>query len=133
MEGRAIKVASFNVENMFRRPAAFKAKDEAEGDRIVSAYAEFQQLIDAPVCSDAAKGRIIELLNPLGLKKSDDSEWAVLRQNRGHLLARHKDGTVEVTATGRGSWVGWVDLVTDAVNEVSTQNTAAVIQDINPD
>jgi hypothetical protein len=34
-----MKVASFNVENMFRRPVDFKAKDKVQGDRIGRAYA----------------------------------------------------------------------------------------------
>ena len=55
------------------------------------------------------------------------------RQNRGKLLARPAGGQVEVIANGRGDWIGWVELKKKPVDELATQHTARVVQDVNPD
>ena len=58
------------------------------------------------------------------------NSFARLRQNRGHLLTR-KAGKITITATGRDDWIGWVELKTEPVNELATQHTAAVINDVD--
>lgn len=40
---------------------------------------------------------------------------------------------VQVVAAGRSDWIGRVELKTEAVNEISTQNNARVIGNINAD
>lgn len=39
----------------------------------------------------------------------------------------------EVVATGRGDWVGWVDLVKDRVDELAMTHTARVVADVDAD
>ena len=51
----------------------------------------------------------------------------------GKLLKRAKAGGIEIVATGRESWVGWVELKTEAVNERAMQHTAMVMRDIKAD
>lgn len=128
-----MRIASYNVENMFRRPVAFDPHDWDKGRPVLEAYAELQHLFEKLVYSETDKKRILELLDTLRLRKSDRSEWAALRKPRGHLLARHRDGSVEVIADGRGDWIGWLELVREAVDEVGTHNTAAVIRDVDAD
>jgi endonuclease/exonuclease/phosphatase family metal-dependent hydrolase len=52
---------------------------------------------------------------------------------RGPFLHRPAVGPVEVVASGRGAWVGWVELITETVNELATQHTAQAIKEINAD
>src|SRR6478752_4808610 len=52
---------------------------------------------------------------------------------RGKLLKRPKTGPVLVVADGRGDWIGWLEIKTERVNAVATQNTARVIREINSD
>ena len=42
-------------------------------------------------------------------------------------------GGVQVVAGGRSDWIGWVELKTDRVNEITIGNTARVIRDLNAD
>jgi endonuclease/exonuclease/phosphatase family metal-dependent hydrolase len=56
-----------------------------------------------------------------------------LRKIRGQLLRRPRAGEPEIVASGRASWIGWVELKTEPVNEVATQNTARVIASLNAD
>jgi len=86
------------------------------------------------VYEDRDRVRILELLTALGLREDDDaSPLVMLRQNRGQLVRRRQNGEVDVVAGGRGDWLGWVELKTQAVNEVTTQNTARVIKDLDAD
>ena len=40
---------------------------------------------------------------------------------------------MEVVAKGREDWIGWLELKTERVNEIATQNTARVIHDVKAD
>jgi hypothetical protein len=49
-----------------------------------------------------------------------------LRKLRGQLLKRPRTGPVQVAASGRGSWVGWVELKQVAVNERTTEHRPSI-------
>jgi endonuclease/exonuclease/phosphatase family metal-dependent hydrolase len=57
----------------------------------------------------------------------------ILRRSRGQLVSRPRSGGLDVIATGRGDWIGWLELKCEAVNEIATRNTARVIADVNAD
>jgi endonuclease/exonuclease/phosphatase family metal-dependent hydrolase len=128
-----MKIASFNVENMFRRAVVLNQQNWDDGKGILEAYAELTELLQQALYSEDDKKRILELLGKLDLLDSEENEYVVLRRSRGQLIAKHRDGRVEVVAKGRGDWIGWLELQREAVNEQATRNTAAVIADMNPD
>src|SRR5215216_6585723 len=85
-----MRVASFNVENLFDRAKAMKLA-WADGREILERYERINQLLTKPVYSDADKAEIKDLLRRLGLAKKDDGgRYAELRQARGRLLRRPK-------------------------------------------
>src|SRR5918994_5724223 len=129
----AVIVASFNVENMFRRPIAFNQSTWAQGKPILEAFSAFQLLLEQPTYSNADKTAILKHLKAFGLLKSDEGPMVILRRSRGQLVRRPRTGPVEVIASGRGDWTGWLELKREAVNELATRNTARVIGDIKPD
>ena len=62
-----------------------------------------------------------------GRKKAvyvEDSRWVWLRRSRGRLVPKHRDGTIEIVASGRDDWIGWLELKREEVNEQATRNTA---------
>jgi endonuclease/exonuclease/phosphatase family metal-dependent hydrolase len=127
-----VRLASFNVENFFARPKAMNQDTWAAGRPVLAAHAELNALLEQPTYTDADKLRIVALLGTLGLTRSDSADMAVLRQVRGRLVRRPQADGVEVTADGRGDWVGWVDLTTEPVTAAAIANTARVIRDLNP-
>jgi len=141
-----VKIASFNVENLFERPKAFRATDMNIAAPVLAAHKQVNELIKKPVYSAADKAKIIELLVTLDIyyvnahgavrrRDSQSPQWAWLRKNRGDFDREPQDHTknIEIIATGRGSWIGWVELAKEPTNETGTRMTARVIQEINAD
>jgi endonuclease/exonuclease/phosphatase family metal-dependent hydrolase len=131
--GEALRLASFNVENLFDRAVALNQESWAQGRPALDQTTQLNKMLNKATYTASDKARILELLEKLGLKKKDDAgEFALLRQDRGHLLKRTRQG-VEVVATGRADWVGWVELKTEPVNGVATEHTAMVMRDVDAD
>jgi len=128
-----MRIASFNVENLFERAKALNLESWTPGKPILAAQAEANALFEEAVYTDAIKARLLDLLAALGLQRSDDSEFVRLRKIRGQLLRRPRSGPVQVVAAGRPSWIGWVELKTEPVDELAMQHTAMVMRDINAD
>jgi endonuclease/exonuclease/phosphatase family metal-dependent hydrolase len=127
-----MKLASYNVENLFQRAVAMNGTRE-EGADALAAHAELNATLSKREYTSADKKKIVQLMKDLGIDKKDDGgEFAILRQNRGRLVKRSQ-GKLEVVAEGRGDWIGFVDLKLEAVNEVATRMTAKVINEVRAD
>lgn len=129
-----MRIASFNVENLFARPKAMDANeaDAATRRRILSAHARVSDLFELESYA-GVESEILSLLGDLGVLTSDEGTFVRLRKLRGSLLRRPKTGPVTLVAKGRASWVGWVELKTIAVNVRATEHTARVITELNAD
>lgn len=129
-----MRLASYNVENLFARP---KAMDSAQADAetrrsVLAAHARLSALFDL-VDYAGVEEEMLRLLETLGLLRDDEGEFVRLRKIRGQLLRRPRSGPVEVVAGGRADWVGWLVLKTEPVNECATENTARVLRDVHAD
>jgi endonuclease/exonuclease/phosphatase family metal-dependent hydrolase len=129
-----MKLASFNVENLFQRARALNQATWSDGRDALKKHAALNGVLNKQKYTAADKAKIVTLMTELGIDKKDDGgQFVILRQNRGKLLKRPKSGVIEVVAEGRGDWVGWVDLKIEEVNELAIQNTARVMNDVDPD
>ncbi|MFZ4411306.1 MAG: hypothetical protein ACOYOH_28460, partial [Paracraurococcus sp.] len=90
-----MRLASFNVENLFSRARALNQESLAEGKPVLDAFARFSTLIAKERYGATDRKRMVELLGVLGLEKADDAPFVRLRRNRGEFLVRRRGGPIE--------------------------------------
>ncbi len=127
-----MKIASYNVENLFDRAKALN-EDSPEASRIVKLESELNTLFSKPVYTDADKARMLKIMADLGILKTDEGPYVLLRKIRGQFIKRPRTGQPEIIATGREDWVGWVEHKMVHVNETAIMNTGRVIRDVDAD
>ncbi|MEO6411042.1 MAG: endonuclease/exonuclease/phosphatase family protein [Pedococcus sp.] len=128
-----MRIASFNVENLFDRARLLAADDWSTHRALLEKYARLTRVLQRPVYSPTDKTTIVTLLTDLGLEKTDSGTYVILRQNRGRLVSRPRAGGLTVVADGRADWVGWLELKTQAVTELAVRHTAQVVHDLAAD
>jgi endonuclease/exonuclease/phosphatase family metal-dependent hydrolase len=128
-----MRLAVYNVENLFDRAKAMNLESWDEGRPVLEKFASLNQLLGQISYSTADKKRIAELMLELGLEKSDTAPFVILRRNRGGLLTRPKTGGITITAGGRADWAGSFELRDAPINEHAMRNTARVMNDIEAD
>jgi endonuclease/exonuclease/phosphatase family metal-dependent hydrolase len=128
-----VRIGSFNVENLFDRAKVLRRGSWPAGRPVLAAHARFNEVAQRETYSDEDRAELLRLLGELGLLRSDTARYARLRRVRGSLLRRHRGGGVSLVAAGRGSWIGWAELVNEHVDELAMQHTAMVIRDLGAD
>ena len=140
-----VTVATFNVENLFARPKVFRSA-LGEANPELEAFQKVNALFQKARYSDADKRAMVDLLVELDIYRRNrhgavrrryagNPKWAWLRKNRGSFDREPRDPTkdVRITATGRASWIGWVELAVEPTRETAVRMTARVIDDVGAD
>jgi endonuclease/exonuclease/phosphatase family metal-dependent hydrolase len=128
-----MRLAVYNVENLFDRAKAMNGDTWAEGRPVLERFAALNALLGEIDYGDADRAEMARLMIELGLEKSDTGPFVILRRNRGGLLKRPRDGGLVVTATGRADWSGSLELRDEPVNDNAMRNTARVMLDLEAD
>jgi endonuclease/exonuclease/phosphatase family metal-dependent hydrolase len=128
-----MRLASYNVENLFDRARVLATGTWSASRRLLDAYTDLTKVLQQQQYSAGDMRTILRLLDVLGLTASDESELFYLRQNRGRLVRRSRDGSVTVVATGRGDWIGWVEMKRESVSDLAVHHSAQVVHDLDAD
>jgi endonuclease/exonuclease/phosphatase family metal-dependent hydrolase len=138
-----LRVASFNVENLFARAKALNTITWAQGRAQLAAFERFTATSQHDVYTDADKQSMIDDLIELKVlvrtatkvikQPNLRTPLAWLRENRGDFLLERQATGAEIVADGRSDWIGWLELVTEATDEIGTRMTARVVSDVAAD
>jgi endonuclease/exonuclease/phosphatase family metal-dependent hydrolase len=127
-----MRVAAFNVENLFDRAKVFNDDTDVHAG-VLDAHAELNKLFEKATYSDADKVRMLELFQELGMLRRDEGSFVRIRKIRGQIISRPRSRPAFIKANGREDWIGWCELKTAPVNEVAMMNTARMIRDAAAD
>lgn len=130
-----IRLATFNLENLFTRPVAMNQATDAAGREAIEDHAAANGIVNKEVYSASDKVKLIELTNRYKWHYRDPPKNALvqLQKIRGQLFRKPQNGPVEVVADGRADWIGWFELQREDVNWKATFNTGRVIHEVRPD
>jgi endonuclease/exonuclease/phosphatase family metal-dependent hydrolase len=129
-----MRLATFNVENMFERPKIMNLPQWSDGQAVLEDYARLNQLIGKADYTTADKAELCKILaRHKGLVTTGKSTYLRLRTIRGDLIKQPKGKPMEVVAIGRQSWIGWFELEKESIREQATENTASVIKLVDAD
>lgn len=127
-----MRVAAFNVENLFDRAKVFNDDTDIHQD-VLDAHAVLNTLFEKAVYADGDKTRMLELFEQLGMLRRDEGPFVRIRKIRGQIISRPRSRPPYIKANGRDDWIGWCELKTAAVDEVAMMNTARMIRDARAD
>lgn len=128
-----MKIAAFNVENLFDRAKILNQDNEDKTHSILDAVSQLNSLFEQDTYTKKMLNQMSQLVAQLDLEKSDEGTFVRLRQIRGRIIGRPKNQPFEFKASGRQDWVGWAELRTAPVNEIAVMNTGRVIRDVDAD
>lgn len=135
-----LRIATFNLENLFSRPKAMEDEIGLRGQEAIDDHAELNNIIAKELYSDHDKQRLLELDKRYGFSNLNAPKKAlvILNKVRGSLFRNTKDKvtdkrTIVVAAKGRATWTGWFQLKTEDVKWIATYNTGRVIAEVKPD
>ena len=128
-----MRLATYNVENLFVRARALNLDTWTEGKQILEHYVALNELFEELVYTNEIKARIVALLKTLGIDKKNDSRFVLLRENRGQLVKYSAMTGTRIVARGREDWSGWAELRTELIGETATRNSAQVVRDVGAD
>lgn len=128
-----MKIASYNVENLFDRAIALDDSNWAVGKPALNAHRELNELFNKASYTAANKARMLALLETHGMLRRDEGPLLLLRKIRGQLIKRPNSGDPSIVANGRDDWTGWIELKTEPVKSTAIENTARVIHAVAPD
>lgn len=127
-----LKIASFNVENLFRRVRPLNYDDNAFITDLLNDVGELDGLMKKPVYLAADKKRMLELLKKHeALTSRTTTRHFFIQQVRGKLYSGGK--TPKITAKGASDWEGWIEFDRDILEASATENTARVLKEVNAD
>lgn len=121
-----MRLATYNVENLFDRAKVLNLATWTEGRPTLEAFAALSALLGEVNYTAARKAKMAALMATLGLARSDTGPFVTLRRNRGDLLTR-SNGKVTITAAGRADWSGTLELRDEPVDDEAMRNCARAI------
>jgi endonuclease/exonuclease/phosphatase family metal-dependent hydrolase len=128
-----MRIATYNVENMFERPAAMNLPEWEDGRPVLEDFAELSNLIAKTIYTPEDKERILEIMSGYpGLLPNRVSGFLRLREYRNKLTKKIANKH-QVAVNGRDDWIGWFELVEEPVKAAAIDNTGRIVREVAAD
>lgn len=125
-----MKIAFFNVQNLFHRDRSLNKK--TTGKNMSDWICEFDKLLKEE-SSNSINERLGELSFLLGFDKTYQNPYVVMRKKAGELYLKGMNYSKEMNSGELTDWNGWIKIQTVPINPDAVNHKAMVISEINPD
>ena len=126
--GEGMRLATFNVENMFMRAKAMNLSTWSEGEQILNDFHRLNILIQKDVYTNKIKLELLTIMKRnSGLLTLGVSKYIRLREIRNKLVAKPKNKPALIEPSGRGDWIGWFELEKEDIKDIAVENTARIV------
>ncbi len=131
----SIRIASFNVQNLFERPKVFNFQDRSIGDTLLKRIGEFRKLIKKTSYSAADKNAMLRAFTQDGGTPATAplSKYIAVREDQGKFWKRTQRRISGVRAGGIGDWDGSIEFKRARFSDAGRDNTGKVIRAVKAD
>ena len=126
-----MKIATFNIQNLFHRHADMIELEYQMKTEIWSEEFEELKLKQEKKILDYTRMR--ELANLLGFHKASNEPYLSMQNIEGNLLVKSSMKVMESEASYMTNWNGWTRLMSKPILKKAILNKAKVILDADPD
>lgn len=131
-----LRIATYNVENLFGRAKVLNFANHATGDDKMIKIAELQSILEKETYSTADRDRAGRLYDELRAYIG----YNILRSDIGFFLFNRHDAdgdgekeTYRLAPTRSDQWLGFLTYDQDKFSDQTSRNTARVIEEVNAD
>lgn len=128
-----LRVASFNVENLFDRIKVFNFSDKSVGDALLKRIGDFRKTLKKKTYTAADKSKLVAEYTKKTNGKLPLKDFILIREDRGKLWKVQNRKIVGVRAGGSGEWDGTIEFKRAKFSEVGRKNTGKVIKAVKAD
>lgn len=130
-----MRLASFNLENLFSRPEVMNRDSWAGGKEVLTDLSSLNTELAKATYTASGKQKIKQILDKYKFGNRNIQKRPFIIQEIRKKLFKVPQGTseVEIVAEGRDSWVGWVDLRREQIVPKATTITGRVIHEVGAD
>ncbi len=121
-----MRVATFNVENLFDRPKILNLPHAPDSRNLLAKVDRLNALIRKTNYTDATKASILELHEAL-------KEYINIEEDIGKLFKRSGTKIIGIKASGAADWKGGIQFKRSQFSDRQRENTGLVLKKINAD